>query len=379
MKKFAICAMCALLLISSLAACGTPTAEPSPSASPVASPEATPTSTPVSYDWNAMYAAYTPETVVMTVNGEDVSWGEFFYWMYNDYLQYFYGYSFDTMVDSSMNVGQYLAANAMAYCAQYHVIDQQAKANNVVLTADDQAVLDEQLKSDIESLGGEEGTEEAMYEQLATLFVTPELYEYINRMSVTYPRMFITLYGENGANVTDEETLAFADEFGFMTAKHILFVTVDDEGNALSDEEKAAKRSEAESVLSELRAVPEADREALFDEMMQQYSEDPGLERYPEGYCFEPGMVVQEFEDGVAALDVGEISDIVESSNGYHILLREPVTPEDGVLMNTPEVYSLRYTAAVYQFNELYNGWLNEADVAYTADFENFDIASIAA
>ena len=86
MKKFAICAMCALLLITSLAACGTPTAEPSPSASPVASPEATPTSTPVSYDWNAMYTAYTPETVVMTVNGEDVSWGEFFYWMYNDYL-----------------------------------------------------------------------------------------------------------------------------------------------------------------------------------------------------------------------------------------------------------------------------------------------------
>ena len=131
--------------------------------------------------------------------------------------------------------------------------------------------------------------------------------------------------------------------------------------------------------ISTVAVYSEADREALFDEMMQQYSEDPGLERYPDGYCFEPGMVVQEFEDGVAALDVGEISDIVESSNGYHILLREPVTPEDGVLMNTPEVYSLRYTAAVYQFNELYNGWLNEADVAYTSDFENFDIASIAA
>ena len=53
MKKFAICAMCALLLITSLAACGTPTAEPSPSASPEASPEATPTSTPMSYDWDA--------------------------------------------------------------------------------------------------------------------------------------------------------------------------------------------------------------------------------------------------------------------------------------------------------------------------------------
>ena len=84
MKKFAICAMCALLLISSLAACGTPTAEPSPSASPEASPEATPTSTPVSYDWDAMYATYAPETVVMTVNGEDVTWDEYFYARYND-------------------------------------------------------------------------------------------------------------------------------------------------------------------------------------------------------------------------------------------------------------------------------------------------------
>ena len=53
-----------------------------------------------------------------------------------------------------------------------------------------------------------------------------------------YPRVFMSLYGASGEQISDEEALAFAEEYNFVTAKHILFRTTDDSGNDLSDAEK---------------------------------------------------------------------------------------------------------------------------------------------
>ena len=179
--------------------------------------------------------------------------------------------------------------------------------------------------------------------------------------------------------MTDGEALAFAEEYNFVTAKHILFRTSDNSGEALSDEEKAAKRSEAQAVLDELNAVPEAERAALFDELMKDKSEDPGLTVYPNGYCYEggAGVMVSEFDDAVLSLQPGEISGIVESSSGYHIIMREEVTPEDYVMLGTSQPYTLRYAAAVADFDGVFSDWLSSSDVSYAEGFEEFDANSL--
>ena len=46
---------------------------------------------------------------------------------------------------------------------------------------------------------------------------------------------------------------------------------------------------------------------------------------FPDGYTFGDGQMVQEFEDGTRALEEYALSDIVESSYGYHIILRKPL------------------------------------------------------
>lgn len=373
MKKFLACALGAIMLITSLAACGeAPTADPSPS--PSASPAS---SADVEYDWASAYAKYPADTVVLSVNGEDVTWDEYFYWLYSEYVQNVSGMAMDVMLNGVMTVSEYLRQDVENFCVQYRVLNQQAAANSIELTEDDQKVFDEQLHSDIDSLVGEDGTEEELYDYLATIYVTPEIYEYINRMMVLYPRVFIEMYGQNGEKLTDEEVMAFADEYGFMTAKHILFRNTDDEGNELSEEEMSSKLEQANELVSELRAVPEAEREALFDQMMNEYSEDPGLANYPDGYCFEPGVVVQEFSDGVAALEEGGISDVVESSSGYHILMREPVTPDDLVLLGTAQPYTLRYAAAVMDYNTTFTGWTDSAEVVYADEFADFEPAQL--
>lgn len=68
--------------------------------------------------------------------------------------------------------------------------------------------------------------------------------------------------------------------------------------------------------------APSNDPQALFDQLMAEYNEDSG--EPDEGYTFGPGEMVDEFYDGTAALEEYEISDLVESQFGYHIIMRLP-------------------------------------------------------
>ena len=373
MKKFAICVLAALMLMTSLAGCGSPAAEPTgePSASPGASAEPM-----ADYDWDAAYAKYSPDTVVMTIDGEEVTWAEYFYWLHDQYVRYGNGSELGTVVyeEDGTTFEEFLADDVEYICLQYHVVNTQAAGNGITLTDEDEAALDELLQSDITEYAGEDGTEEQMYERLAEMYITPELYNFINRIAALYPRMFLTLYGENGSLVSDEDTLAFAEQYGFVTAKHILFLTTGDDGSELSDAEKEARLSEARDTLNELNAAPEADRAALFDELMNELSEDPGLASFPDGYTYEggAGIMVDEFDNAVLALQPGQISDIVESSNGYHIIMREPVTPDALTLLEDGQVFSLRYICAVQQMNDRMTGWMRDAEIVYTDEFDGF-------
>jgi len=59
-----------------------------------------------------------------------------------------------------------------------------------------------------------------------------------------------------------------------------------------------------------------------FDELMWEFSIDPGTAMFPGGYTFGRGEMIPEFEDAAFALAVGEISEIVPSVFGYHIIKR---------------------------------------------------------
>jgi peptidyl-prolyl cis-trans isomerase D len=99
-------------------------------------------------------------------------------------------------------------------------------------------------------------------------------------------------------------------------ASHILIVT-----NADSDKEKA--KAKAEEVLKEVQKSP-----AKFAELAKQYSQDPGSAQKGGdlGY-FGHGMMVKAFEDIVFKQKEGEISGLVASDFGYHIIKVTGIKP----------------------------------------------------
>ena len=70
-----------------------------------------------------------------------------------------------------------------------------------------------------------------------------------------------------------------------------------------------------------------------FEELMLMYSDDQDPDEPPDLYTFTSGVMVTEFEEGTRALAIGEISGLVRSMWGYHIIKRaEPYPDPFGVM-----------------------------------------------
>lgn len=99
------------------------------------------------------------------------------------------------------------------------------------------------------------------------------------------------------------------------TVKHILIAAAaegeEPEEGKLTKEEARAK---AEEVLARVKNGED------FDTLVDEFNEDPG--QTEEGYTFGPGEMVEAFEKAAFALKIDEVSELVETNYGYHIIKR---------------------------------------------------------
>jgi peptidyl-prolyl cis-trans isomerase C len=150
---------------------------------------------------------------------------------------------------------------------------------------------------------------------------TREQWDQQNIELVTIP---IVLQRELSVNITDEDVKKFYDDPAniasfeqpeMVRASHILLMTSDPETHEpLSPEKKEAKHKLMEDILKQARAGTN------FAELAKKYSEDPGSKDKGGEYTFPRGQMVKQFEDTAFSMKPGEISDIIETQFGYHII-----------------------------------------------------------
>lgn len=372
------------LCISLFAGCGnnggeanvTPSDVTAPSEStdaPDASVEPTVLTT---FDYEAAYAAYEPDAVVLTVNGNPVTWAEYFSWIYSMVEQYemYLGteFAWTDPFSETQTIEEYTKLYAETLSSQYSVVNNLALENGIELTDEEKQHLEDIMAEDAANYAN--GSVEDFIAFLESTYMTEEYYNYINAVSVYYQKLYTFFFGENGEKMIDEDVHDFIDTNGYLYAKHILLLTTDESGTALDEAAKAEKLALAEDILAQINAVTDPeDKLAKFDELMMEHSEDKGLAAKPDGYYFLPGEMVSEFENGTKALGFNEISEIIESPYGYHIILRMPITPESEYQPGT----TFRALASAYAYDTMMGENFSSAEIVYSDEFASLSFGDI--
>jgi peptidyl-prolyl cis-trans isomerase D len=130
--------------------------------------------------------------------------------------------------------------------------------------------------------------------------------------------------GEEKPAVTDEELEVYYSQNlnrysspEQRSARHILFKTSEDE----SEDVLSEKYQRAEEVLDMARSGED------FAELAKLYSEGPTGPKGGDLGTFSRGRMVKPFEDAVFSLSEDEISDVVETQFGFHIIKLEKIEP----------------------------------------------------
>jgi peptidyl-prolyl cis-trans isomerase D len=153
--------------------------------------------------------------------------------------------------------------------------------------------------------------------------------------------------------VTDEESKKFYQENASKfqgdeqrRASHILIGF----GASPTPASKAEAKKKAEQVLAEVKKNP-----TKFADLAKKYSQDPGSgEKGGDLGLFARGAMVKPFEDAAYSMKVGDVSGLVESQFGYHIIkLTEIAGKGQGYDALKPQIRAeLMYQKALAKFSE---------------------------
>lgn len=158
--------------------------------------------------------------------------------------------------------------------------------------------------------------------------------------------------------------------------KHVLIKLPQEEIDEYNNMIAEGKEKEAEEYLDEkLKAIEPKAMEVLekakngeeFEKLIAQYGEDPGMEDNDMGYIVrQDGSFVPEFEEAAFSLEEGEISELVASSYGYHIIKLYEKTPEKEYTLDEKydeleQVVSQQKKMDAWQV--MFDEWMEEAKI----------------
>ncbi|MBQ4556243.1 MAG: peptidylprolyl isomerase [Clostridia bacterium] len=181
-------------------------------------------------------------------------------------------------------------------------------------------------------------------------YLTEHVFEFLMRIDALEDKLFDALVASDGGiENNDEKVLTVLLGDTFVRAKQIFIEN--DKG-----EDVEANRAIAVKALEEYKGGES------FDTLIGRYSEDFTMPA--DGYYFTYAEMIDEFERAAFALRDGEVSDVVESKDGFHIILR---MPKDGAYIteNFADLKSQYQSATFYSMLESRANMLSAVESSY--------------
>lgn len=245
---------------------------------------------------------------------------------------------------------------------QVYVYQTLATKYGLTITEEEQTEIDTYVQQVIDTMNVE-GSELTYEDALVLDNLTDGLFRYTMSLNFIANKIFDYLYFSENAPLAynDAKMMEAMNDLGYVRTQQLL-VKFPDAPTEGTEEEKAAAveagKTEAKAKAEEALAKINAGED--FMTVVGEYNDDPGMDYYGEdGYYFTSGTMVEEYEAASFALEEGAVSDIVETSYGYHIIKRMPL-----------ELDYIKTNASEYFYNE----YMKDFFAKLEATFDNVTV-----
>lgn len=280
-------------------------------------------------------------SAVMKIDGKKVPAGYYIYYYSNTYANYGSTYSDEAIANQTMQE-----------VVTYYVVEKLCEEYGLELVALERKAVLDSITEQISQMGGNS----AFKTFLSKMQLSKKQFQ--NLMYNSYKKDKLKSYLFDAETGTEKPTTEECYELfleHYCSATHILISTQ----KAESQEDYDAALARAEEVLARAKAGED------FVKLADEYNEDTAQDNSV-GMVFPEGYMVKAFEDAAFALEEGEISDIVQTPYGYHIIKRNPISLE---------MYE-QYHDSFYSYAENYFFQERLGEVADTLDIQVLDAMS---
>lgn len=247
------------------------------------------------------------------------------------------------------------------------LIQKYGKNNGFVIT-------DKDIDDELAKLKSNYKSEDEFIKELKTNKITINFLESQIKNQLLRDKIFAKV--TKNINVSDEEVKKYYDDnketlFTVpeqIKVSHILIKFTVPEGQQLTDEIKNQAKAKIEDIQNQLK------NGARFEELAKKYSEDTvsGPQGGDIGFISK-GQTIAEFENVAFALQVGQVSDIVQTSYGFHLIKvtdkKESYIKSFEEVKETIKSYLIN-TKQMKAWEDFVYNLIKQAKIVYTTDLK---------